>query len=110
MPNCVKCVTLVVELGAYAQPVEQLVGVIEVARVGHRGREAGGGPHRGDHVEIEADGADGRELDCPAPLPDGRLAELATEAAKRLSAGLGRNDVDRLLEPRGDGGGEPARA
>src|SRR5829696_857347 len=53
LPNCVKCVTLVVELGVDAEPVQDLVGVVEVASVHDGGRQAGGRAHRDDGVEVE---------------------------------------------------------
>ena len=58
MPNCVKCVTLVVELGTDAERMQELVGVIQVARVRHSGREPGCRADGRLDVEVERDRAD----------------------------------------------------
>src|SRR5262245_53150514 len=106
MPNCVKCVTLVVELRTDAQAVQKLVGVVEVVCVDHGRREPGGGPDGVGDVEVERERAHRGELDRAAALADARLAYLAVEAAERLRARLGRDRLHGLLEARGDGGRE----
>src|SRR5215218_4333687 len=86
LPNCVKCVTLVVEFRVNAQAVEDVVRVFEVARVDDRGRQTRGRAERRDRIEVERERAGGRQLHRAAALPDRCGANLAVEAAQSLGA------------------------
>src|SRR5919202_4296946 len=88
---------LVVELRAQPEPVQDLVGVLEVGGIGDRPGESRRRAQRRVDVEVDGGGAERGEDDPAAAVPDRGVTVLAAEAAERLGARLRRDGLHGLL-------------